>query len=506
MNPNGAGGSPLRVLWQHRWVLLLFVVAATVIAYLSSNRAEPQYEASASVQIISGRQLSGEFVGQAELLQLTNLAAELARTRQVAEIAADTLDLRASEVSRAVDVTARDQLQVLRITGKSGDAADAAAFANGYAAAFVTYLEELQEDQREAGLSRIQARVNGIQEELDERDLEPTDQGATGLNTELEALQTQAAVLYASYGDAGRIIQRAAVPSEPVSPSPIRDAVLAGVAAFLLGSMVVWLRNRLVDRYASADEVAEDLRLPVLAHLPRGSATDSATVEALRSLRTRVAFALRETPHPVLVTTSATPGAGKTHVSIGLARAFAAEGAMAALLDGDLRRPAVHQRLGLALRPGVGELLAADRAGAAEVEVTAQTVQVGRDTATRGGSLDVVTAGRHVEDAAEALSSERMRDTMRTLRSAYDIVIMDSPPLLAVVDPVVLARYADGVVLVVNARKDRRADVRRALQTLRAVDAAVFGVVYNNSSAGDRPYAYYGQDRPAEREGGLAAS
>lgn len=236
--------------------------------------------------------------------------------------------------------------------------------------------------------------------------------------------------------------------------------------------------------------------MPVLGELPRLPATDPAALEAIRSVRTSVAFAFQSVNRPLLLTTSATPRAGKTYLSTALARAFAAEGNQVVTIDGDLRRPALHERLGLPLTPGIGDLVASDTT--ASHELTAQVVAVDPAITARGGRLDAVTAGRHVPDPAEALGGETMQRALATLRVEYDIVILDSPPVLAVADPVVLSRYADGVLVVVGGR-ERRADIRRTVATLRAVDANLVGIVFNSSSKKGANYSYYGSTREDEQ-------
>jgi capsular exopolysaccharide synthesis family protein len=485
--------APLRILWGFRWWLALFTVVVAVVVYLRADASTRQYQATALVQVVSGRQLSGEFVGGDELRQLTNISAELARTRPVAEAAAERFDASAGDRLGAIDIGSRAQVQVLTITATSPRPETAARSANAYAEAFVDFLDQQSESQRERALERIQARVLEIQESLERLGLEAGAPGAVSETAELQALQASAANLQTRFGDAGRLIQPAVTPNAPFTPKPLRDAVLAAIAALAVGGLAVFARSRLSDRYESADDAALDLQLPIIGELPRGHHDDPSSVEAARSLRTSVAFALREREHPVVLTTSASPGAGKTHVCATLARAFAAEGHEVVAVDGDLRRPALHERFSLSLQPGIGDLVASGNSR--RPELTAQRVRLGPDITARGGLLEVVTAGRHVNDPAEALTSDEMREGLRTLITSYDVIVLDSPPVLAVVDPVVLSRYADGVILVIDSRRDRRSDVRRALQTLRAIEAKVLGIVFNSSSSSRQRYPSYSREQ-----------
>lgn len=477
---------PLRVIWSYKiWIVVITLVAAAVVWYRSDGE-DRVYAASAQVLVLSGRQLNLEYVGNQELHQLTNVAAALANTRAVREEAfegaATTLGVASEAIAGSLSVTAQPALQMLDFSARSGDPDVAAALANAYAEAFGQTLEQRQIAQRDEALERIEERITVLQAEA-------LDDGSTS-QAELQVLQQRAADLLARSTDSARIIQPALPRSAPVSPKPQRDALLAAIAMLVLSALAVSVWDRLRDRYSSAEDAAADLRLPVLGELPRLPAHDPSAMEALRSLRTSVAFALREPDRPLIMATSATPRAGKTYVVTNLARSIAAEGNRVVVIDGDLRRPTIHERLGVAIKPGIGDLVASDNTG--PPELTAQGVAVSREVTARGGRLDAVTAGRHVADPAEALATDNMRRALMTLRAEYDFVLIDSPPVLAVADPVVLSQYADGVLLVVGARRERRTDVRRTLATLRAVNAPVIGLVFNSSSRKRRGYVYYG--------------
>lgn len=111
-------------------------------------------------------------------------------------------------------------------------------------------------------------------------------------------------------------------------------------------------------------------------------------------------------------------------------------------------------------------------------------------------------AGAHAEDAVESLSSPRMKEIVRFLRSDNDMVVFDSPPTLVVVDPVVLARYADGVVFVIDSRHTRRRDARRAIEALRATGAPLLGFAFNRSNTKQTRYDAYRPATPQRQASG----
>ncbi|MCU1461628.1 MAG: capsular exopolysaccharide biosynthesis protein [Acidimicrobiales bacterium] len=489
---------PIKVVWGYRWWLAVFIIVVVGATYASTKRASPVYDATSLTEVLSGRQAGGDFVSPEELLHLTNIYSQQAKTRGVAELAATNLQgVSASFLQSHVDVSAAADLQIINITGKSGDPASAAAYANAYANGLNEYVDKQQGAQQNAGLQKIQARVSEIQAELTARKLTANDPNAAALYGELQQLQTQAATLRGRPVDSIRIIETALAPSTPSSPRPTRDAGLAGILAALLGSVAAYLRSRLTDRYASADEAATDLGLPLLGEIPRSPKHAEMADEALRALRTSVEFGMKATAGRVVLVTSAGPGSGKTFVAASLGRAFAAGAQHVMIIDADLRRPALHSRLNLSAEPGLGDLIAdAPTSGAT---LPAKEVALPALVRRRGGELHVVTCGRRVADPAEALASPAMRDAITTVRAAYDVAIIDSPPLLAVVDPVVLCRYIDGVVLVVDGQRDRRRDTRRALQVLRAVDPPILGIVFNGSREANDRYVYYSSSSSRDR-------
>jgi Mrp family chromosome partitioning ATPase len=158
-------------------------------------------------------------------------------------------------------------------------------------------------------------------------------------------------------------------------------------------------------------------------------------------------------------------------------------------VDGDLRRPTLHQVFNKPLSPGLSDLLVVENAPhPADVVVK---VGLAADGGRTGGELMLMPAGAHAEDSVESLSSDKMKSVVQYLRSENDVVVFDTPPTLVVVDPIVLARYADGVVFVIDSRRTRRRDARRAVEALRAIGAPILGFAYNRSNSKQTRYDAY---------------
>jgi capsular exopolysaccharide synthesis family protein len=498
---------PLRVTWASRWWLLALVIAAAAAAYYISDRQTPSYEAQSLAQIVSGQQAAGQLLSQEELLNLTNIYGEVAQTNPVIDGAKARARFSGSRdaFKSHLAVTPEQELGVLKLTADNDDPKVAADWANAYAAALQATVGRQQGGARDTVIVRARQRVAEINKQLRNPNLAQSDEFT--LRAELQTLQTRIADELLRPGDSIRIIQQATPPTAAASPRPKRDAVAAAIAALLLGALFVYIRSRVTDRYSNADEASLDLKLPILAQVPKGTTGDYATLESLRSLRTRVEYALRDDgagrngtadAHGgrLLLVTSAEPGAGKTFITSNLARMLAAAGRRVVAVDGDLRRPTLHEAFGVSMRPGLRDVLLTGRGRAPEqlLHTVPATIE-GRATEGTGRELKVLSAGSSVDNSSEAISSPRMMRVLETLREGNDVVVTDSPPILAVTDAAILNLYVDGVLIVLDARKTRRRDARRTVQTLRSLDAKVLGFVYNRAEEAEMYPYFYGRDR-----------
>jgi capsular exopolysaccharide synthesis family protein len=502
---------PLRVIWAARWWLLALVLAAAGTAYYLSDRQTPRYDAQAKAQIVSGQQAQGELLSQEELLNLTNIYSELARTSPVTDLARQKANFQGTPGAFAgqLGVTPEQDLGVLRLTGKSADPKLAARYSNAYADALREVVGRQEGGSREAVLKRARERMTAIDRELSNPNIDDSTQFS--LRAEQQTLQSRIADELLRPGDSIRVIQAATAPSQAAAPRPRKSAVAAALAALLLGALLVYLRARITDRYSSADEASLDLQLPILAQIPRGSAQDYASVESLRSLRTRVEFALRDpsagarngsggsvpakTEGRLLLVTSAEPGAGKTYITSNLARMLAAAGRRVIAVDGDLRRPTLHSAYGIPMRPGLRDVLVSGRGIDPEQLLHSVPASPDGSAGTPGRELRVLPAGSSLDNSSEAISSPRMMRVLESLRADAEFVVTDSPPILAVTDAAILNLYVDGVLIVLDAGRTRRRDARRTVQTLRALDAHVLGIVYNRTDEAEVYPYFYGRER-----------
>lgn len=289
----------------------------------------------------------------------------------------------------------------------------------------------------------------------------------------------------------------ASTPVSPESPDVPRNVALGLLAGLALGIGLVLLRHFLDTRIRSEADLAALSPKPLLGSLrrirnaeqsPLVMMTDphSTAAEEFRRLRTNVQFVDVTTggKHSFVVT-SAVPGDGKTTTAVNLAIAMADSGAKVLLVDGDLRNPSVASAMGL------------------EGEVGLTTILLGRstldDVAQRWGdtSLFVLPAGAIPPNPSELLGSDAFADLVRGWLAAFDFVIVDSAPVLPVIDPVLISRLVGGMLLVVSVGRSKKHDVAAALRSLKTVDVEVAGFALN-LTANEAGYYGYGRRDAAE--------
>lgn len=293
------------------------------------------------------------------------------------------------------------------------------------------------------------------------------------------------------------VAESARLPTQPVSPRPLRELGLGLVIGLLLAVALAVLRESLDTSVRDEDDVRSAVDLPTVGHIAfdRDAAKrpllvsvdpSSARAEAFRTLRTNLRYVDVATPPRSVVMTSSLPEEGKSTTTCNLAIALAQAGTRVLLVEADLRRPKVADYLGLVGAVGLTSVLV----GSATLEDAIQTWGEER--------LLVLASGPVPPNPAELLGSPAMAALMQRLEGLADIVLVDAPPLLPVTDAALLGAVCSGVLLVCRRGATRREQLARAAEALRAVDARVYGVVLNMvpvRGAASRYYGYVGEKR-----------
>lgn len=205
--------------------------------------------------------------------------------------------------------------------------------------------------------------------------------------------------------------------------------------------------------------------------------------EQFRTIRTNITYSRIDTPIKSILCTSATPGAGKSTVAANIAIAYAQAGKRTLLIDGDLRRPTTHYTFELQNIRGLSTAIVN------ETPIN----EVVRESEIE--NLDIITSGPIPPNPSELLVSRKMVLFMKMVKEQYEIIIIDSPPLLAVTDAQVLSKLTDSTILITDVNENNRNSINQAKELLEKADANIIGVILNNkkmNNQNDSYYYYYG--------------
>ncbi len=419
---------------------------------------------------------------------------------RIATLRAEQAELRARKAGRKDPEILSLDRAIARVEARRREVQDAYVrhFVSGYEAldpqliAYETLAAEKDRDLKQAA---------GVRARLDEINAD-----TARLAGEKAAAQRELELLAPSaFGvvDSVKVISWAGEPSasRPVSPNKPMNFALGAVLGLLGGVGLAFLAEHLDDTILSKVDLERISDAPLIGVIPRISAhkkdvgkrdlmayreKKSSVAEAFRGIRTALTLRDRAGRRSVLLFSSAGPREGKTTTATNMACVLAQSGDSVVLVDADLRKPRIHKSMELENVNGLSSLLTQD---ADPSEFTQTMPDVG---------IDVITSGPIPPNPAELLGSRKMRNLIAELKSRYDHVILDTPPIGAVTDAAVLGTMVDGVILVVHAGKTRRGVVTRCIEQLNFIEAPIEGIILNNLStralkyyAGYHSYYYY---------------
>jgi succinoglycan biosynthesis transport protein ExoP len=291
-----------------------------------------------------------------------------------------------------------------------------------------------------------------------------------------------------------RVVDPAVVSAVPYSPRKLRIIGIAAVVGLILGIMLALLLEYLDNTVKNAEDVDTKLRQSMLGQLPRIKGKleagdlqiafikdkDPAFSEEIRSIRTGVMLSSIDSPHKVLLVTSSIPGEGKTSVATNIALALG-QVRKVCLIDADMRRPTVAKVLGVdTTSKGLSNLVSGS-------DPTGECLHFNKEL-----GIHIIPSGVVPPNPLELLSSVRFAEAMKWLEDSFDVVVIDSPPLQLVSDPLILSQFANSVIYVVKADSTPYQVALGGLERLREAKAHILGVVVNqmDREKADRYYGY----------------
>jgi polysaccharide biosynthesis transport protein len=300
--------------------------------------------------------------------------------------------------------------------------------------------------------------------------------------------QNELQIVSNSGGNNVRLMDRAVVPGAPFTPDIRRNLMLGALAGLLLALGVVLAIDYLDDTIKTPEDITRRLKLPFLGLVPAVKGNNHPLLsqevphefgEAFRALRTSLVFSSGSEGTRVIALTSAQPLEGKTTTACNMAIALAYGGSRVLLIDADMRRPSVSRTLGIENTIGLSHLLTGQATARQAIHRT--TIQ----------NLWVMTAGMMPPNPSELLASERMKTLISNVQNGpFDWVIIDTPPVLAVTDAVIIAPWVSGVVFVIGSEMTQRRLAERAVETLLTSRPQVLGAVLNRVDIVRNKYYY----------------
>jgi succinoglycan biosynthesis transport protein ExoP len=473
----------LRVLRRRAPWILACVVLVAGGAYGAAKGETPKYTATASLafndsplaQQIAGLSSSNDL----GLLAQQNSNVELVRSSNTAAKTAKVLGhgLTDEEVIESLGVSGKGESSIVSVSASNTSPTLAAAIANTYSSQFVKEQHVTNHEFFESALKVVRRQLS---------QLPPAQRfGTDGLDLQDRA-HTLALLAELEYNNV-QLAAEALVPSSPSSPRTKRDTILGAALGLLLGLGVAFLLERFDRRIREPSELEVIYGLPLLGSVPKSSAVGGkqaplppTEAEAFSLILAHLRFFNVSREVRVLVVASPAPGDGKTTIAHHLAEAAARSGSRVLLVEVDLRVPTLSRELGIPSGPGLTDVLM----GAVSADEAIQSVPL-RGSPGEGAAdrrLDVLLAGAVLPpNPGELLESQAMDAVLTRARSAYDLVVIDTPPLTAVSDAFSLLTKVDGVIIVGWVGRSRRDSAEQLQHVLVGSGAPLLGIVANGS-------------------------
>jgi tyrosine-protein kinase Etk/Wzc len=296
-----------------------------------------------------------------------------------------------------------------------------------------------------------------------------------------------------------RVVDTAVLPIEPIKPKKLQILILAIFLGGFLGTLLALLRNMMRSGIKDADQIENELDLPVYATVPRSPIqesrikllkkkkhipilaiknSDDIAIESLRSMRTAIHFALSKAKNNIIMISGPAPEVGKSFISANLAVILAQSNKRVLIIDGDMRRGYLHKYFNHDNQSGLAEYLNSQQ--------TLESIVKSTDVP----HLDVITRGKSPVNPSELLSSAKFSELLEQISPRYDHVIIDTPPVLAVTDGIIISQYAGVNLVIARYAKSQIKELELTVNHFEQVNVKVNGFILNDIQRGSGAYGY----------------
>ena len=434
------------------------------------------------------------------------LEAQLPKLKQQLDVAEREFN-RFREKYNTVDVTKESELyltQSVALETQKSELEQRVAEASAKYTAEHPVMQQMQ--AQVAAINKRIVALNGTLKRLPElqrqylqlfREIEVKQQLYTGLLNSYQQLQISKA------GEIGnvRIIDTAVEPIKPIAPKKLQILVLALFLGAFLGTLLALLRNMLRSGIKDSSQIENELDLPVYATVPRSTIqesrvqllkkkknipilavknSDDIAIESLRSMRTAIHFALSSAKNNIIMISGPAPELGKSFISINLATILAQSQKRVLLIDADLRRGYMHKYFNYDTQPGLAEYLN----GQQPLESIVRNTEV--------ENLSIMSRGKSPSNPSELLGTAKFAEMLQDLSSQYDHILIDTPPVLAVTDGIIISQYAGVNLVIARYAKTQMKELELTINRFEQAGVKVNGFILNDiqREAGGYGYGY----------------
>lgn len=540
----------LKTLWTRKLTIVVSVIVCVGAALAYSKVTTPTYQSTALVQVTAPSQSGSTSTAT---FTLPDPVQELGSTAVLDEAAKIMHDPYPASLAGTVTGTVDPTTGTLAVTGTGSTAAGAQAVTQAFAQAFVDQMQALVQAQIDRYTTAI-ADTNVKIAALQAQEAPSTAPNAAATNALLNAQITALTQTLSTLQSAQTTLQTSPPPAKIQVPASVGNStglsksklgIIGLVAGLLVGVGIAFVREQFDDSLRFSPDIESVIDGPLLGELPQDAdvkkgdvsialvqAPQSPLAEAVRDLRTSLRVLLVEQQSPILVVTSPEAGDGKTFVTANLAASWALTGSRVIVVSADFRRPRLEEAFGLEVdeRPGLSDLIKANwkqaepadgppdsptdpldvpggqatgarretvesrrlrrraRSAFEETAVSAHLVETGID------GLQLLPVGVHLDNPSELFDSPGMQPVLDQLHLLADIILLDTPPVLAAPDTAILGSLTQGAVVVATEGRTDRTDLERTAHRLEVTGCHVVGLVLNHvrrsTSEGYQAYTY----------------